>query len=103
MEKKEEKTGLAFTDRVCEVAKELRALQQSAPADNKAALIIISTQHQNGDTMSNTIFLCGERSNLVHAIRTALGDEDLRQLFLAAMLSEIFNASVDSNEEKADE
>ena len=102
MEKKEEKTGLAFMDRVREVAKELQALQQSAPSANKAALIIISTQHLNGDTMSNIILLDGERSNLVHAVKTALGDEDLRQLFLSAMLAEV-NASDDNNEEESDE
>lgn len=102
MEKKEEKTGLAFTDRVSEVTRELRALQQSAPADNKAALIIISTQHRNGDTMSNVSLLCGDAGNLLHAIRTALKDRDLKKLFLAAMLAEV-NASDDNNEEESDE
>lgn len=101
MEKKV-KTGLAFTDRVSEVAKELQALQQSAPAENKAALIIISTQHRNGDTMSNISLLCGDADNHLHAIRTALKDRYLGKLFLAAMLAEVI-ASDDNNEEESDE
>ena len=102
MEKKEEKTGLAFTDRVREVVKELQALQQSAPAENKAALIIISTQHRNGDTMSNASLLCGDADNLLHAIRTALENRNLKKLFLAVMLAEVI-ASDDNNEEESDE
>lgn len=102
MEKKEEKTGLAFIDRVREVAKELQALQQSAPAENKAALIIISTQQRNGDTMSNTSLLCGDADNLLHAIKTALENRNMKKLFLAAMLAEVI-ASDDNNEEESDE
>jgi hypothetical protein len=102
MEKKDEKTGLAFTDRVSEVAKELQALQQSAPADNKAAIIIISTQHQNGDTMSNTSLLCGDADSLLHAIQTALENRHLKKLFLAAMLAEVI-ASIENDEEESDE
>lgn len=102
MEKKEEKTGLAFIDRVREVAKELQALEKSAPAENKAAIIIISTQRRNGDIMSNTSLLCGDADGLLHAIRTALENRNLKKLFLAAMLAEVV-ASDDNNEEESDE
>lgn len=103
MEKKEEKTGLAFIDRVREVAKELQAMQRSAPAENRAAIIIISTQRRNGYTMSNANLLCGDADNLLHAIKTALENRNLKKLFLAAMLAEFVDASDDNNEEESDE
>lgn len=102
MEKKDEKTGLAFTDRVREVVMELEALQQSAPAENKPALIIISTQHRNDDTMSNASLLCGDADYLLHAIKTALENRNMKKLFLAAMLAEVIDSD-DNNEDAADE
>ena len=59
MEKKDEKTGLAFIDRVREVAKELQLLQEKTPPENPAALIVLATQCTGGKTMRNCIMFAG--------------------------------------------